>query len=29
MDASYLTHDTKKSEIMVSIKNGNFYWDMD
>jgi len=29
MDASYLTQESKKNQIIVSIKNGNFYWDMD
>lgn len=29
MDASYRTHENDKNDIMVSIKNGNFYWDMD
>lgn len=30
MDASYLQYNYDyKNETMVSIKNGNFYWDMD
>lgn len=29
MDSSYLLYETKKNDVAISIKNGNFYWDLD